>query len=372
MFDVPYQVKHACGAGMLLIGIAVAGCAATDSMHSAKTAPFALPSHDVVPRVMVYGNLSTLLPHFEATPAIERFLYGPNDFGKTALRNPQGMTRCGDLLLVCDQGWPDIIAINLSTGQSRRWGDEEHHPRCPVDITTDEAGRIYVADTTLRSILIYAANQSFVRELKPPDEAFRPCAVLANANTIYIGNLESGRIDRWDSVKNEWLPPLSPPAVRQKIIAPTGLAVTPDGTLLIADSVQGAIFRVTAQGEWLSPIGKPGRGPGEFVRPKQVCCTSSGMILVTDAGRQSVLAFRADGAYITEIHEQPKTWIGFTLPAGILALRSNDLWWVNQCITEHGWSTSDEYVILSDALGGNSLTLIGIISHPPEVKADAG
>jgi hypothetical protein len=139
------------------------------------------------------------------------------------------------------------------------------------------------------------------------------------------------------------------------------LAFTRDGTLLIVDSVQAKIFRVTAKGKWLVPIGSPGRLQGEFVRPKQVACTPSGLICVTDAGRQSVLVFDAAGDFVTELHELEKAWYGFTLPAGVLTLPSDALTMLMPEGRPSPQPRPDEWIVVSDTLDAASLNLFGIL-----------
>ena len=350
----------------------VAGCATGPSAQPSMSAVATFLSACDESRVVVYGELRKVLPVFDATPPLERFLYGPNDFGKTVLRNPQGMALLGEQLLVCDQGWPDVIAINLRTGMSFPWTDADHLPRCPVDIGTDPAGQVYVADTTLRAVLVYDSKGMFVEELVPNGdlaERFRPCAVLVIDGVLHIGNLSGRRVDRWDVKQRVWLSPRRPPREGPSLIAPTGLGVTPEGVLLIADALRARIFRVQPDGQWLTPIGQPGLKRGELVRPKQVCCTPSGLILVSDAGRQSVMVFDARGRCVMEIHEQEDGWPGLTLPMGLLVVPSDRIATPDE--TGAGSEPGRTYVIVSDSLRGTPLTLMDVVVREVEASANA-
>jgi hypothetical protein len=361
---MPYQVTsngwRAAAVGAIVA--CLAGCA--EGARAPQFAPFQVADTGAT-RVTVYGSVVELLPHFDVTPALDRFLYGPNDYGKAILRNPQGLDTFGNLVLVCDQGQPDVIAVHLETGKSAGWGDERHRPRCPVDVAVDDAGQVFVADTTMRSVLVFDAAEKFVAELSPdPDvkRKFRPCSLLVSKGILYVGDFGRHRVERWDCAARRWLDPLAAPAGAPTMVAPTGLAMTPDGVLLVVDTVQGLVYRLGLDGKARPPIGRPGRSNGQFVRPKQVCCTKSGHVLVTDAGRQSVLVFRADGTYVTEIHEEAGKWRGLTMPAGLLAVSESDT--INQCVESHGWTPSEEYVIVSDTLGPAPLVLIGIGAVP--------
>jgi DNA-binding beta-propeller fold protein YncE len=239
-----------------------------------------------------------------------------------------------------------------------------------VDVAVAE-GRVcvFVADTTLRSVLVFDADEHFVEELSPPGTAargFRPCAVLVHGTILYVANVGDRRIERWDMTRREWLTPFAPPDTQPRLIAPTGLCATGDAVLLIADAVQGRVYRVTTKGRWLTPIGRPGRGEGEFVRPKQVCCTPAGSIFVSDAGRQSVLVFDSTGQYRAEIHERADRWKGWTLPMGLIAMSPSDLSPLRRDGGNGPAPAPDAYVVVSDSLGGPPLTLLGIVVRAEE------
>ena len=356
-------------------GLAASGCASSDRRVGVPSGLAFFPEKDRLPRVVVYGGLADVLPRYDATPALERFLYGPNDAGKTALCNPQGMAMLADRLLVCDQGQAAVLAIRLTDGQSRPWTDARHPPRCPVDVTVCEEGRVYVADTELRAVLVYDAGGRFVEKLAPtgsPTPRFRPCAVLAHGGVLYVGNSAERRVDRWRIADRRWLAPLLAPEGEPALIAPTGLARTADGVLLIADAVQGTVHRVAADGRWLRPLGTRGGGVGEFLRPKQVCCAASGLTLVADAGRRSVLVFDRNGQYIAEVRGQPDGWPGWTLPMGLVAVQTRHVPGLARLAESGTDRRPDECVIVSDSLGAPSLTILGINLRRSETASRRG
>jgi hypothetical protein len=177
-----------------------------------------------------------------------------------------------------------------------------------------------------------------------------------------VGDAGERHIDRWDRNGREWLDPLSPPAGYPPVIAPTGLAMTADGMLLIADAISARVLRFSPDGRWLKPIGRPGRQDGEFVRPKQVCVSGGGLILVTDAGRQSIVVFDAEGRFVTEVREREGTWVGMTMPAGLLALTPQQLP-VTLRESRDQSAVPEGYVVVSDSLGRNSLVLLGVFAQ---------
>jgi hypothetical protein len=152
------------------------------------------------------------------------------------------------------------------------------------------------------------------------------------------------------------------------------LAVTPGGEIAIADAVRGQVFRVRLNGQWLDPMGRPGREAGEFVRAKQVASSSQELILVTDAGRQSMLVFdrHGRGRFVMEVHEQADKWRGWTLPAGVVALDPADVPTLCGRLSERGLPIPDGFVVVSDSLGFDSLTLLGVVVRSREEATNGG
>lgn len=346
------------GMAALVAGCAGSGRAVPDWQPVAR-----FGAAESLPRVVLYGDLGSFLPRFNPTPALDEFLYGPAPVRQTILRNPQGLTALGTALLVCDQGYAGVIGIGLDDGRSALWQERTPGLRCPVAVVRDDNGTVYVADTTLRAVLAFSPEGKFVEEIVPdpdPDRDFRPASLLLSGGTLFIGNVGEHRVDRWRTVERQWLPPIVPPADGSGFLAPTGLGMTAEGVLLIVDSLRSRVFRLASDGTWLRPIGRPGRLEGEWVRPKQACVTSSGLLFVTDAGRQSVMVFTVAGQYVTEVKEQPDRWQGFTLPAGVLALPADGLAALFADGRTRPDPMPDEWVIVTDTLNASSLNLLGV------------
>lgn len=343
------------------------GCATGGMTERARFEPIAMFGDDAPPRITLYGSLLDLLDEPHQTSALEDFLYGPAPAPSPFLRNPQGLAVLGDTLLVCDQGQFAVIGVNLSTGRIRRWTELEHAPRCPVAAAVDDAGRMYVADTTWRAVLVYERDGSFDRQLAPtdaPDRAFRPAAVLVREGVLYVGNVGEHRIDRYDLTANRWLDPWTQADHGQSLFTPTGLASS--DALLAVDTFGASVHRLQEDGTCTGDIGRLGRGTGEFVRPKSAAVSAEGLMFVVDAGRQSVQVFDQSGAHLAELNEAPGYWHGFTLPAGVVVFPADRAPRLLTRFAENGWPAPDEFVVVSDSLSGWPLVLFGITRAEPE------
>lgn len=353
----------------LAIASALAGCAPMEADIARLAEPVIYPLDPVGAELVTLGDLLTGQPAQSKSSWLERFLYGPPTRARSLLRNPQGMAYHDGQLYVCDQGLPDVVSIDLSSGQIRRWIRLEDRPACPVDVTVDLKNTVYVADTTQRAVLVYEPSGRLVSKLRPDgagEDDFRPSAVLVSNDLLYIGDTRKPRIHRYDLSRGRWLDPLAPPEDAYPLGAPTGLALTSEGTLLIADALQAVVHRVGADGEWLAPLGARGRGAGQFVRPQQVTATVGGLVIVSDAAKQTLQVFDEQGRFLLEIpqDEAQRDPHGFTLPSGLTSISGAD---AAPVLLRIGWEERpppETLIIASDALGVPSLRLFGVRLRP--------
>ncbi len=368
MKSVPSQrnTKHARGlipvtlAANLLLG----GCATPQGTVQTAGAPIVYSTSRPGLQLAVYSNPFGSRPEAETDSRLQRFLYGPQNTASPVVRNPQGMTVHGDRLFICDQGLPDVVLIELSTGRMRRWTKLADRPACPVDVAVDDRGRVFVADTTHSGLLRYDPQGRLAGKLTPPMPAaqrFRPCSLEWDAGRLFVGDCATGRIHRYDTSADQWITPLE---TSEKAVAPgmpTGLAMS-DGVLYIADALRGVVHRVDADGVWLASIGRQGRAEGELIRPMQIACTLDGLLFVADAGRQSIVVFDRDGQFVAEVGGEGGNPGGerFTLPGGLATLSSS--------ATSHALARmhreteiASDGVIVADLLNRQSLRMIAAL-----------
>ncbi|MCC7291419.1 MAG: hypothetical protein IT449_05070 [Phycisphaerales bacterium] len=345
-------------AGCFLIG----GCAADGGTHDQRFVPFLIegPTHDLHARVL--GNLADLIEPPRPRPgALERILFGDRTPPRMRLRTPQGLAMLEGDLLVCDQGRSAVISVNLPSGRAAFLADARHLPDAPLDIAVGHDGRIFVIDAARAAIIEYDAARRRVGELRVPPSAstssFAPVSLALSADVLCVGCTGPGRVERFDLPRREWLAPISTGYDGISIVAPTGLCVAEDGALYVVDAVAACVHRFSDMDVALPPIGRPGRGEGELLRPKHACVTPSGLVAVTDAARQSVVVFDREGRFELEIARNEPHWPGFTLPCGIVRLDGSALpQGVSAELAPH--QEAAEYLLVSDSLGDVSLTLV--------------
>jgi DNA-binding beta-propeller fold protein YncE len=83
---------------------------------------------------------------------------------------------------------------------------------------------------------------------------------------------------------------------------PWGIAVSPDGSVFVADTWNHRIQKFTAQGKFITKWGYFGQAeaPDAFWGPRDVAVDTQGRVFVTDTGNKRVVVFDGDGNYLAQ------------------------------------------------------------------------
>jgi DNA-binding beta-propeller fold protein YncE len=87
---------------------------------------------------------------------------------------------------------------------------------------------------------------------------------------------------------------------RGQFDSPTGIAVDGSGNVLVADTNNGRIEKLSATGTLLGILGTKGTGPGQLRNPNGIAVDRTGNIYVADASNHRVQKIAPDGTLIAE------------------------------------------------------------------------
>jgi hypothetical protein len=127
---------------------------------------------------------------------------------------------------------------------------------------------------------------------------------------------------------------------------PAGVAVEPEGTLLIADSHEYRILRMNVEGERLSAFGSgPGSGDGEFIYPQRFAFAND-EIFVSEYGfgpNNRVQVFTPDGRFLRSFGDYGTEGGAFSRPCGIAAGPDSTIFVADASHRILKWSAVGEY-----------------------------
>ncbi len=144
---------------------------------------------------------------------------------------------------------------------------------------------------------------------------------------------------------------------------PAGIAVAPDGTLLVADTHEYRVLRLTRDGERLDAFGSgPGSAPGEFIYPQRFAF-HGGEIFVSEYGfgpNNRVQVFAPDGTFLRSFGEYGVEGAAFSRACGIVATEEGEILVADAAHRILRWTPAGEYLGDFSRLGREP----GAISYP--------
>ena len=165
-----------------------------------------------------------------------------------------------------------------------------------------DGGKVVVADSHYQRVLIYTPAGEKVGSIdgkdgEPPGPFgyISGVAVAADGSIFFAEFSDNARIHRYSADEKHLLSFGSHGREPGQFARPRGLAITPQGDLLVADSCNHRLQRFSLDGKLLQVIGKQGTGPGEFNYPYSVAVGLDGSIYTIEFGNHRVQKFSPAG-----------------------------------------------------------------------------
>lgn len=273
--------------------LVLASCAAVTEAPVRRAAPLVFPPPPDEPRFVyertIYSSADVVAD--EPGANLRRLVTGEQRRAQ-ALSKPYAIAVFRGRLYVSDTVARFVHVFDVPGGRYTRIGDEDGPGSLvkPIGLDVDAHGNLYVADISLRAIVVYGPDGSFLRR---------------------IGS------DKWF----------------QRL---TSVTVDPEGRRLYGTDIGGVsseqhMVRVfdAVSGAHLMDIGKRGSGPGEFNFPRDVAIGKDGRLYVVDGGNFRVVVFDRDGKYLHAFGSVGKQYGQFARPKEIATDREGNVYVVD-------------------------------------------
>ncbi|MEO8430930.1 MAG: DUF2298 domain-containing protein [Acidobacteriota bacterium] len=169
--------------------------------------------------------------------------------------------------------------------------------REPRDAAVDDLGRVWVADFGHSRLRVYDGAGGLLGGWGGKGDGahgFRElCGVAVRAADLYVADTWNGRVERF-GLDGTWK------ASAKELYGPRGVAVAPDGRVWVADTGNNRLVLYDAALAGGRPVGKKGKGAGEFDNPVGIAVGPSGRLYVADTNNRRVQVLDAAGAFIAE------------------------------------------------------------------------
>jgi DNA-binding beta-propeller fold protein YncE len=240
----------------------------------------------------------------------------------TPVVNPHGLAvDTAGRLYVVDNFLKKVHVYDPRARKYRLFPQHEPALVSPVGIVVDDRrGRVYVTDSAQAVVWVFTEGGAAQVGAIRGGGLRRPTGVSINPVTDELLVVDAAKpgILRYGLPGHEYKGIIGGEGTGGgSFHAPTHIAVTPGGQMLVTDSLNFRIQVLSAEGEYQRAFGAPGDSPGQFARPKGVAVDSDGNIYVVDALFDNVQVFDRDGRLLMAFGKPGQALGEFWLPSGI-------------------------------------------------------
>jgi len=272
--------------------------------------------------------------------ALRRFVTGESRSGE-GLAKPYAIAVHQGRIFVSDSAERFVKVFDWPQGRFFRIGEEEPGRLMkPLGIDVDRNGNLYVADASLRSILVYDRDGKYLRKIggEKMFDRLSSVSVDATASHLYVVDIggvqsENHRVRVFDPANGNHLFDFGKRGKEPgEFNLPRDIAIGKEGQLYVVD---GGNFRVQVfdgDGKYRQAFGTVGRQMGNFARPKEVATDREGNVYVADAAFGNFQIFNPDGDLLmfvggrSEVDGPAK----YMLPSGIFVDEDGRIYFVDQ------------------------------------------
>ena len=239
---------------------------------------------------------------------------------------PYGIAAQGSKFYVSDTIAGTVAVIDLKQ-KTFTWLKGNFGPgqlKKPINVTTDQSGNLYVADTGRRQVLAYDSEGNFLKvygsgyDMKPVD-------VAVDDRRLYLLDMSRHKILVFNKASGELIEGFGQDADNplERLYLASNMTLTEQGLFYVANAGSGSIIKLDRDGHVLGTFGKMGDGFGQFGRPRGVATDSKKHFYVVDASHQNVQLFNDEDRLLMFFGDPGLPVGSLNIPAGIAVTDQN-------------------------------------------------
>lgn len=316
------MTKHSYSVAVMLLVLmaALVGCAAQKAAPAPVERHYTFwPEPPDLPRIqyLVSYNSSDDIVVQKKDEGLSSLVFGQEKPDAVPITKPYGVALWNGRIYVCDVRGTGVMVLDALKHEARIMGASGAGSiQKAVDIAIAPDGTKYVADPNRGTVMVYDAEERFVRPIHIAECS--PVGVAVRGNELYVCDFNKFNVRVIDRVSGKQLRTIGMEGGQDGgFVRPLGIAVDPQGNILVSDLIRCRIQKFSPDGKLLLAYGEAGNRPGNFDKPKHLEVASDGITYIIDAAFNNVQLFDEEGKVLMYFGS-PGTHPGaMNLPAGI-------------------------------------------------------
>jgi sugar lactone lactonase YvrE len=228
--------------------------------------------------------------------AFKEFLLGP-DLTAAKIGRPYDIGSSPGKIYVVDRQYNKILIVDLVNKVFTGMQDSKFGViRAPAGIWVSRDDVKYVADMVRKQIVVFDANNDFVRAYGDEKMFDKPVDVTVHENKMYVCDMEQHRIIVLDKTSGRPLMNIGTIGKgEEQLYRPTHITHDGQGNLFVNDAFNFRVQQFDSEGKFVKTIGYHGDRIGAMARTKGLDVDREGRLYVADAAFERVQIFDEQG-----------------------------------------------------------------------------
>lgn len=332
----------------------------TSVLAVAATSPVFYPAAPEQPRIQFLKSINGSSFFFGGNGYGGRF---PGYEGSTQetdpIVKPYGMAMTAGKIYICDGGTATVKVFDLNKKMVSVIGDQKAgRLSLPLNIAIDADGTKYVTDGRLNKIMVYDANNIFVKAYGNPDK-MKPTDIVISKGNLYVTDIKNSQVVVMNPRTGAEISRFSQAGTEAaELLKATNLTTDTAGNILVADTLGGKVSVFSDSGKFVKNVGSIGDQIGQFARPKGLAVDRENRMYAVDAAFENIQLFNSDGKLLMPFGVAGNIPGGMNMPVKVVVDYNN----VNFFKGNVAAGYDVEYLIfVANQFGDNRINVYGFL-----------
>lgn len=305
--------------GVALLGLS--GCAADSPVKEEEIGDLVWPLPPEQPRIRFLAEYKGQ-NDLGKKESLKKSWLGEEDEAELKLDKPYGVTSSADgsRIYVTDTKMHAVVVFDLKAKKvSTLQTDAMGGLISPMEISLDKRGRIFVADSVRKEVLVLSPEGKTLMVLGKKEELGRPTGLAVDdaRNRLYVADTGKHRIVVYDLEGKHLFSFGERGSESEQLNYPVNLVLDRKGNLLVSDTGNFRIQVFDGEGKHLRAFGQLGDSFGSFSRPKGIAVDSDNNTYVVDGAFNNFQIFNQEDRLLLFIGTMGRQPGMFWLPTEI-------------------------------------------------------